>query len=189
MWVGLCVVSLLTACGGGGGSADRPDRALAADRLARQLAQDNIVDPGRLPNRGSARFAGFMNADLPLGAGGARERYIGDLALDVDFASDKGGVTGRADKFATRDGKALDGGLRVRGSTLFRKTDTDDNYSFAGRMGGKLRDGATPYTIAADISGDFRGRDAAGVNGVIFGDINGPDGQDIFDGDFAARRK
>ena len=181
------LILTLSACGGSGGS-EIPSRADRAALLADDVLSDGISDPGRLPDSGSARYDGFMTLRLPTQADGSRRRYTGDLTLNVDFAAPRDQITGRAGGFATRGGDALDGGLRLRGGDLYRDTDPDENYTFTGNLDGTLRRGRADYAIDARIEGEFRGRGQTGVNGLVFGDVTGPQGQDIFDGDFVAAR-
>lgn len=183
IWV--LMLGVLTACSSGG-SGEEPVQD--ADELQAALEADNISDPSLLPTRGTARYDGYMDARLPTGDMGERTSYRGDLRLNVDFGAERNQVTGRASAFASGGGDRLDGDLRIRGGDLFRDTDIDDNYTFTGTVRGALSDAGTPYDIDAEINGEFRGRNQDGVTGVLFGDVVGPLGQDIFDGDFFAGR-
>lgn len=176
--------------GGGGGLAGQVSSASlsAAEALENQVKSQNISDPGSLPTSGNARYDGFMTARLPVLEGGARRAYVGDLRLDVDFAAKRNGLSGRANGFVANNEK-LGGGLTISGGDVFRGTDPDDNYTFSGLVDGRLTRGGDRYAIDAEIEGEFRGRNQTGVNGVLFGDIEGPAGQDIFDGSFAAERR
>ena len=120
-------------------------------------------------------------------------------AFFVDFAHNPHAISAMSDlldnlpakrKFLMicQAGDRLDGDLRLRGGDLFRDTDIDDNYTFTGTVRGALSDAGTPYDIDAEINGEFRGRNQDGLTGVLFGDVVGPLGQDIFDGDFFAGR-
>lgn len=183
-------VMALMGCsaGSGGGAGADASRAAQNAQLEDTLSATNITDPTTLPTAGAARYDGFMTARLPVLDGGARHEYLGDLTMTVDFAADKNQVRGRADGFAAGQ-EVLGGALRIRGGDLFRNTDTDANFTFTGAVNGDLTRGSDAYAIDAKIEGEFRGRNQDGVNGLLFGDIEGPLGQDIFDGSFVAEKR
>ena len=56
------------------------------------------------------------------------------------------------------------------------------DYTFGADVDGMLTNNGGEYVIDASLSGGFRGRNQDGVTGVVFGDITGPNGVDIFDG-------
>lgn len=187
LW-GLIALMGCSAGSGGGGTEEEVSRAAQNTALEDTLSATNITDPTNLPSTGVARYDGFMTARLPVLDGGLRQEYLGDLTMKVDFAANKNQVSGRADGFAAGQ-EVLGGSLRIRGGDLFRNTDTDTNFTFTGAVDGDLTRGADAYTIDAKIEGEFRGRDQEGVNGLLFGDIEGPLGQDIFDGTFVAEKR
>ena len=177
----------VAACGGSsGGGGILADRNTQAEMLEDVVLGDEVSNPDKLPDDGTANYTGFMTAHLPTGDDGARSGYIGDLQMAVDFSAERNQVSGRARNFANNDGLALDGKLRLRGGDLFRDTDPDDNYTFTGNVDGRLSADGDTYDIDARIEGEFRGRRQNGVSGLLFGDVTGPFGQDIFDGDFVA---
>ncbi|MCB5198130.1 hypothetical protein LGQ03_02650 [Loktanella sp. TSTF-M6] len=187
-FISLIPFFIFAACGGGGGGDDDagPDRFAVADRLESRLAEQDVSDPGTLPVTGRANYTGFMRAGLPTGAGGARVEYLGDLRMDVNFGAARDEVAGSATGFQTGAGDRLSGTLTISDGDLFRDTDPDENYTFTGDVDGTLKRGADSYRIDAEIEGEFKGRDREGVSGLLFGDVRGPDGQDVFDGSFAA---
>ncbi len=187
-WFGLVLI-VLTGCSAGGGASGGADltRAQQAELLEETLKEENVSEPSLLPDSGSVDYVGFMTARLPTGSGGARKDYLGDLTMSVDFDANQDQVTGRANGFAAGN-DVLKGALRIRGGDLFRDTVIAENYTFTGLVDGTLRQGDIPYIIDAEIEGEFRGRNQIGVSGLLFGDVVGPDGQDIFDGDFYAGR-
>lgn len=173
-------LGLLAACSSskGGDAAARSDQAAA---LEAALAQENISNPDTLPMRGTATYKGFMTLGLPIG--GAPQDYVGDLNLSVDFAANRDQVSGTARNF-----NGLSGELAIAGGDLDRGTDTSVDYTFDGAVTGTLAQAGQNYAIDGDIVGEFRGRNQDGLTGVIYGDIDGPDGQDLFDGSIAATR-
>ena len=188
--VAACLCATLAACGGSsaGGGSEALSLAQQRDALRDEVLSEDVSNPGRLPQTGTARYDGVMTARLPTGIAGQRREYLGDLRLNVDFGADRNQVRGRAHGFETQAGRALSGELAIRGGDLYRGTDPDANYTFTGNVDGRLRDAAGRYDIDAAIEGEFRGRRRTGVSGLLFGDVTGPSGQDIFDGDFVASR-
>ena len=178
----------VAGCGASSGGGAAPDRSAKAILLAEKLAAENISEPATLPTTGSARYEGFMTARLPLGPESRRVDYLGDLYLDVDFAADQNQLSGSASGFAHNDNR-LEGALSITGGDLFRETDPDKNYTFTGEIDGTLSRGASDFVVDADLTGEFRGRNQDGVSGIVYGDITGPQGQDIFDGSFSAEKK
>ena len=179
--------AILTACGGGG-AGSVTDRAASANALDAKLAGINVSNPQQLPTSGRAQYNGYMRANLPTEDNGARLNYLGDLTLDVNFGAARDEVAGQATGFTNGGGKRLDGSVAITGGDLYRDTDPAVNYTFTGDVGGRLTQGNRAFVIDAEIEGEFRGRDQDAVRGLLFGDVTGPDGQDIFDGTFAATR-
>lgn len=171
---------LLTACGGGGGAAGGGAAADPTDT--------GVTDPRTLPTTGRATYDGYMRADLPTGDGGAREDYLADLRLEVNFATGFDQIRGQATGFEAADARRLGGALSITGGDVFRDTDTTAAYTFDGDLDGTLTDGGDAYVVDAEIEGDFLGSDQTAVGGIVFGDVDGPRGTDIFDGTFAADR-
>lgn len=176
----LIAIGLLAACSSGadGDGISRGDQAAA---LEAALSEENISNPGALPIKGTASYAGFMTLGLPIG--GAPQDFIGDLDVSVDFAANRDQVSGTASNF-----KGLTGTLSIAGGDLDRATDTNVDYTFDGTVTGSLAQAGQSYDIDGNIVGEFRGRNQDGLTGVVYGDINGPDGQDLFDGSLAATR-
>ena len=178
----LLLILMLAACMGGGGGGN------AGGTLSERPPDDNVTDPGSLPTSGTARYAGDLTARLPLGPGGTRQVHSGDMVLNVDFGATRDQVTGRVTGLAPAQGTPLDGSLRIASGRIFRDTDPDQNYTFNAGLGGRLARGSDRFVIDGKLAGEFRGRDRGRVTGVVYGDITGPAGEDIFDGDFAASR-
>lgn len=179
-------LAILAACGGGGGGVT--DRAVSATALDETLAGLDASDPQRLPTSGRAQYLGYMRANLPTEDNGARLDYLGNLTLDVNFGAARDEVAGLATGFTASGGKRLDGKLAITAGDLYRDTDPTVNYTFTGDVDGRLTQGNRGFIIDAEIEGEFAGRDQTAVRGLLFGDVTGPDGQDIFDGTFAATR-
>ncbi len=181
----ICGVALAGCSTGSGSGGETLSRSEQAQELEATLSATNVTEPANLPTSGATTYAGFMTAGLPTGAGGARTEYLGDLSLTVDFAANRNQVRGRAKNFADGNNR-LTGQLNIRNGDLFRNTVIDENYTFTGNVKGTLGKGSDDYVVDAEIAGEFRGRNQEGVSGLLFGDVEGPAGQDIFDGSFFA---
>ena len=184
---------LLTACGGGGEPAEvappQPTRTEVVERLETRIVRVPVSDPQELPTEGRAFYEGFMRANLPTGPNGERSDYIGDLTMDVNFAAARDEIAGQATGFQTGGGDRLRGRLDIAGGDIYRDTVVRDNYTFTGDVDGTLRRGEDRYVVDAGIEGEFRGKNREAVSGLLFGDVEGPLGQDIFDGSFAAEKR
>ena len=171
----------MSACGSSSAVEDAISRADQAAALAAYLTGENVSNPNQLPMSGLAIYAGFSTLNLPIG--GATQAYVGDLDLQVTFGGSRDQVTGGMSNF-----NGLTGTLEISGGRLDRGTDTDVDYTFDGDVTGTLGAGADSYTIDAGLVAEFRGRNQDGVTGVIFGDINGQNGVDLFDGTLVGAR-
>lgn len=176
----MAAMGLLAGCGSSGGQTSE-DRALDAAELEDTLAQENISNPAALPSNGTADYRGFMTLALPIG--GAATDYVGDLDMVVDFGAPRNQVSGSVGNF---DG--LTGELSIGGGDVDRGTDVDVDFTFDGGLTGTLMQGADGYAVDGNIVGEFRGRNQDGLTGLVYGDIDGPDGQDLFQGSMAATR-
>lgn len=187
----LAACLLLAACGGGGGApvTEAPTRTEAVTRLESRIAKKTVSNPTRLPVAGRAEYNGYLRANLPVGPNGERTDYIGDLTMDVNFAAARDEVSGRVTGLQTGAGDRLRGGLAIAGGDIYRDTVVRDNYTFTGRVTGELRRGRAAYDVDAGLEGEFRGKDRSAVSGILFGDVEGPKGVEIFDGSFAAERR
>ncbi len=171
-------ISTLGACSSSGSGSEGPARADIAAALAAGLAQENISNPAALPQKGTAQYAGYMTLALPVS--GATTDYIGDLDLAVDFGATRNQVSGSASNFT-----GLSGSLAITGGDPARDTDPDIDYTFDGAVTGDLGQGGDTYSIDGTLVGEFRGRYQDGITGIIYGDITGPTGQDLFQGSIA----
>lgn len=134
-----------------------------------------------MPANGRAVYAGFGILNLPID--GAVQAYVGDLDLTVEFGRSGDQISGTLQRF---DG--LTGVLDIANGNLDRGTYTDVGYTFRADITGTLSAISGDYVIDANLTGDIRGRNQGGITAVVFGDITGPDGLDIFDGTLAATR-
>lgn len=175
------VLSLAVSAGCGSSGGGEMSRSARAAALAATLEGENVSNPGALPMRGTATYAGFMTLGLPIN--GTTADHIGDLDLEVDFGATRNPLSGTVSNF---DG--LSGGLTIGTSTLGRETDPNVDFTFNSGISGTLGQGGDSYTIDGQIAGEFRGRNQDGMTGLVYGDITGPDDQDLFDGTFAATR-
>ncbi len=180
--IGLAYALAISAgCASSDGGADGLSRGESAAALEVSLAAENISDPTTLPRSGLATYTGFMTLALPLD-GPARD-VTGDLDMRVDFGAARNQVSGSASNFA-----GLTGGLAIRGGDIDRGTDPDTDFTFDGSLTGTLAQNGDSYGIDGAIVGEFRGRNQDGLTGLVYGDITGPSGQDLFQGSMAASR-
>ncbi|SEM82285.1 hypothetical protein SAMN04488003_10549 [Loktanella fryxellensis] len=177
----LALCGWLTGCGAGGGSGGDAGPVVVPADL-------DVTDPRTLPTTGRATYDGYMRAELPTGDDGSRENYLADLRMEVNFATGFDQIRGQATGFEAGGARRLGGALTISGGDVYRDTDTSAAYTFDGALNGTLTDGSDDYLIDAEIEGDFLGADQTAVGGLVFGDITGPEGIDIFDGTFAADR-
>lgn len=176
--IGLSLICLITAgCGSSGSNSDPLTRAEMAANLEAALGRENVSNPADLPRSGVVQFAGYSTLGLPTGD------VVGDLEINVNFGRTTTPISGEMSNF---DG--MTGSLTVDGGFIDRQTDTDVDYTFGADFGGTLADTNGTYTLDGTLAGDFRGRFQDGITGQIFGDIDGPDGQSLFDGTIAATR-
>lgn len=180
-WIFVGALMLIVGCGGKGSGADQASRADQAVDLADAVQGENKSDPARLPVTGRAIYAGFGTLDLAIR--GTTQSYIGDLNLSVEFSDTAEPISGTLHHF---DG--LTGALDISNGNLDRGANTDVDYTFGADVDGMLTHNGGDYVIDASLSGDFRGRNQGGVTGVVFGDITGPNGVDIFDGTVTGAR-
>ncbi|MCO4848279.1 MAG: hypothetical protein KC448_09950 [Yoonia sp.] len=180
-WVCLSALVFGVGCGAPGQGTDPASRADQAADLEVELQNENYSDPAGLPVSGRGIYKGFATLDLPIG--GTTQSYTGDLDLTVEFGGSKDQVSGALQGFDD-----LAGVLNIENGNLDRGTDTDEDYTFGADVGGTLTGRDGDYVIDASLLGDMRGRNQDGVTGVVFGDITGPEGVDIFDGTVAATR-
>ncbi|MBU2358527.1 MAG: hypothetical protein KKB02_06290 [Alphaproteobacteria bacterium] len=183
----ILMVSLLAGCGGGGGGAG--SGGLTPDAIDESLGGLPISNPADLPATGRAEYGGYMRARLPTGPDGARVQYLGDLQMDVNFGAGFDQIRGRATGFEAADTHTLDGALTITNGAIYRDTNPDAAYSFDGDVDGTLSDASGRYAVDAQIEGEFLGTDQKAVSGLLFGDVTGPAGLDVFDGTFAGTRR
>ena len=184
-------IVLLAGCGGGGGGggAGGSPAPLTPGQIDDGIAGLPVADPATLPTTGRAEYNGYIRAGLPTGPEGARVEYLADLRLDVNFAAAFDQIRGEATGFEARDEVPLSGTLAVTGGNIYGDTDPTAAYSFNGNVDGTLTRGADSYVIDASLEGEFLGRGETAARGLVFGDVTGPLGQEIFDGTFAATRR
>lgn len=194
MWKNIAplMILLTAACGGGGAGGSDPltpgqERDLA-NQVIKDITQSDYTDPASLPNSRVARYGGHMNLRMNT-MPGAPTTYLGDLALAVDFGATSNQITGTARDFRAPSGN-LRGQLALSSGDLTRSTDPKIDFTYGGLIGGTLTAGDnTTYTLDGDFAGDLHGRNGGAVSGVIFGDVTGPNGIDLFDGAFAGTLK
>ena len=184
--LGGAMLLCLAGCGGGGGGNE--NGGPTPGQIDGQIDGQEVSDPSLLPTTGRASYDGYMRAALPTGEDGARVEYLADLTLAVNFGAGFDQIRGQASGFEARDGVPLSGGLAITDGSIFRGTDSSAAYSFDADLDGTLSDGRASYTIDASMDGEFINQTQTAVRGLVFGDITGPGGQDIFDGTFAGTR-
>ncbi len=175
----IIIFCLLAACGGGG------DGASDAFDVFDNVADLDVTLAEQLPT-GSAEYRGKAVLDLPLGAQGADVSYVGDMAVSVDFSAADQPFTGMIDGLASDGQGPLDGQLVISNAIITPDASAVLDYQIAADVAGTLSGGGASYQLEGDLFGDFLGRNADATAGVIFGDITGPDGVNLFDGSYAA---
>ena len=170
----------LAACGSGGGDNDDPladynDDAARAVRIVAETQNLAQTSAASMPVRGRAEYDGVVG--LAFGGTPAsleKADIIGDLDLDADFAA--GTIRGEMDDFNTRDGRELEGELRVTDGRI-------DGTGFSGTARGTLAGGAdAPGRVDATVQGGFLGRGADALSGTGTGSSVGGDVSLVFRG-------
>ena len=177
----------LAACGGGGGSGGGGG-GLTPGQIDGAIDGLPVSSPALLPTTGRAMYDGYMRARLPTGPEGERRAYLADLRMEVNFGAGFDQIRGRASGFEAGDGVPMDGALAITAGRIYPDTDPAVAYSFDAALGGTLSDARASYGIDATIEGEFLGLGQTAARGLVYGDITGPRGQDIFDGTFATTR-
>lgn len=171
---------VLAACSGGGGGGDDPVTEYNEDaaRAARIIADtENLTrtSAASMPVRGRAEYDGVVG----LAFGGIptslqEADMIGEMDLDADFSA--GTIRGEMDDFNTRDGRELQGELRVTDGRI-------DGSGFSGTARGTLTGGATaPGAVDDTIGGEFLGHGADALAGSGAGTSAGGDVGLVFRG-------
>lgn len=187
-WIGAAAVAALAGCGGGGGSG-AGGGAQTPDQIDAGIGGLPISDPSHLPTTGRGHYDGYMRANLPTGPEGERVQYLADLSLEVNFGAGFDQIRGAATGFEARDGVPLGGSVAIRNGRIYGDTDPTAAYTFDADVDGTLTRGPRSYVIDASIEGEFLGTGQTAARGLVFGDVTGPLGQDIFDGTFATTRR
>jgi hypothetical protein len=171
----------LAGCSGGSGGA--PNLAHIDQALALAAAQQaaNVSVPSELPTSGAASYAGFVTLGLPISD--AITNVTGDIDLNVDFGNQLQPFSGTLSHFP-----GLAGQIAIVGGQIDRDANTGVDYTFISDLRGDLVAEGRTYTINGSLAGDFRGRYQDGMTGVIYGDIDGPVGQNMFSGTMAVAR-
>lgn len=180
----ISVLMTLAACGGGG-EPTGASRTAAFDRYFSDIDAMDVTPASQLPTTGDATYGGDIQLQLPIGADAAVVPYVGVLEMRVHFDPAVQEITGHADGFVS-GGDILAGHLLLSDGRIDRDADPVTDYQFAAKLSGPLSRAGHSYDIVADIAGDFRGRRADAVSGVVFGTVSDTAGLDIFDGTFAA---
>lgn len=164
----LAAFLLLTACGGGGGDGPRSPAEVARDfsrngaraaQIAAATAAMSQTPVAAMPTGGRAEYDGVVGMAFGAAPGSiAVATMVGDLDLDADFATNR--ITGELDDFDTRDGRELNGALRVSNGRISGSTFSGD---ISGNLGGR---GRVPGAVNGTISGEFRGADAGAIEGT-----------------------
>ncbi|WP_439155620.1 hypothetical protein [Yoonia sp.] len=187
-WIILIFGLPLVGCGGAdGGDIGGGDRLAAFDRLAADAAALDVTATAQFPMSGQVGYTGAAVLDLPID--GARVAFIADLVIRVSFGAGDAVVDGSLGAFTADNGGTLAGALAISDGEIFENADPDLDYQFTASVAGTLSDQAVAHGISGTLAGDFRGRDAGAMAGVIFGDITSEGMVDIFDGVFAGMRQ
>ncbi|NPD16822.1 hypothetical protein HOY34_16640 [Xinfangfangia sp. D13-10-4-6] len=159
----LAVLSLMTACSGGGGD-DSPTVEYASDaanaaRLVAETANLSQTSASSMPVTGRAEYDGVVG----MAFGGApasiaSAQMLGEMDLTANFAT--GQISGEFDDFNTAAGQELNGALRVTNGRI-------TGNGFAADINGNLTGaGTAPGAVTGAINGDFLGTNAAAIEGT-----------------------
>lgn len=187
-WIILIFCLPFAGCGGAGsGGIGDIDRLAGFDRLAADVAALDVTASGQLPISGQVGYAGAAMFNLPVD--GERTAFAADFAVSVSFEPGGAGVDGAMTAFTADTGSTLAGTLVISDGVFVENADPARDYQFTARVAGSLADDTGAHAISGTLAGDFRGRDADAMAGVVFGDISSAGTVDIFDGAFAATRQ
>lgn len=157
-------VSLLAACsGGGGGGNDNPSTeysqdAARAGNVISSTASLTRTSAASMPTVGRAEYDGvvgmaFGSAPASL----ADAQMLGDLDLDANFS--RGTITGEMDDFNTRNGREINGELRLTNGKI------SGSKLSAGVSGNLTGGNKSPGAVNGSVNGEFLGNGASAVRG------------------------
>lgn len=187
-YLALCL--LLAACGGGGGGAPPAPppvpTSAAFVSLFDQVGGDAITPPAVVQALGRVDYTGLARVDIAFDAP-ARSTYYGDLAVQFDFGAPA--LINGSIRDLRGDAGRLEGTLTLANGRFDADANPFTAYQFNADLAGNLAQQGRSYTASAQMQGDFRGTQGAGINGVIAnGDLRSGADNWVFDGSFAATR-
>lgn len=170
------IVMAVTGCGGG---------SVGSGGVAPVTSPPPPTITGRfvVPNTGVASYVGFMNLNLPTGAG--QEVATGSLNVLIDFGAASDQVSGTATGFSIASSGALTGQLYITEGQL-RAEQGNDPPGFEADISGSLKGGSLVNTLLTGaVVANFDTTDVSAASGIVFGDVTTSQGIDVFDGSFS----
>lgn len=191
------IAALLIGCEAAPESTEvtQEPRFVTAERDLLNLANDldklEISNIATLPTAGTARYDGaiiFSEAAYSL---------IGDLQVDVSFASDA--IGGRATDFVDSNNTDFDGQLDISDGSINRGADPLVENQFSATMDGVLTSEQGSALIQSTVGGNFLGENREAIAGAALGTattiegtgfvgLSTVDGVGLVIGEFGAKR-
>ncbi len=178
IWLKLVLAgSLVSACGGSGGSGDDPQASelqqmrTATNQLLADFTPIEYTELAMVPTVGTATYNGFISGQLSNTEDDVTDTLIGQMTVEVDFeAVDI--VTGTASGFLDDNGDQMTGMLTLMGGYLDRDGNPNVDATFLFEGTGELVDidGQT-LVLDTDFGGDFLGATGDGIGGDFAGQV------------------
>jgi hypothetical protein len=184
----LSIFLCVAGCSGGGGpaavAAVPQDQAFVS--LFDQISGQAVTNATVVQGLGQVDYTGIARLNLPLNGAG-QVAYFGDLSVQFDFTAPSL-INGQIRDLRADTG-TLAGTLTLGNGSFDPTANPFLDYQFSADVAGNLTQAATTYNVTAQMQGDFRGADGAGINGVFLrGDLRNGTENVIFDGAFAAAK-
>lgn len=191
----LCMLSILVACGGTSGPVTvQPVAAFASlDQSAQDLIEvyDEVAftAPNALPTSDNAAYAGFLGATIYNNLGNKVTRVVGQAAITLNFGASNITATGGIGNFVDETEGAVQGVLTLSQATLNRNGDPNVDPTFVAQATGLLRwPSALSRNIDVVLEGDLRGTDHAALGGEVLGQHSATGGNGQVVGSFILAR-
>lgn len=198
----LCLLCLtfIPACGGGGGATvptpppPPPDIDIAEFEVAQDLLDTHAdpvtyASPADAPTSGSAQFTGFAYGSLTNLTDTITNSLIGELTIDVAFASSTTNLSGSISNVVDEEGNAMTGALSLTSGTFDRfgdpAADSTVGISFLGTL---TDEDAQTISIGGRLEGDFLGTSTDAIGGEFLGTVTFGDDEQDLNGGFVAER-
>ncbi|WP_139615542.1 HupA family protein [Paracoccus liaowanqingii] len=176
-------VSMLGACGGGGGGGfalpggggGTPGSynalAVRGAPILQELKNIEYTTNAQMPTDGTATYRGVA----AYGDG----NVLSSAQLQANF--DNSTMTGRLHNFHAEDGTGVSGDIAIRNGEI-----RDTGYS--AELAGNITTESERAIVSGTVNGDFSGRNAQIVDGVIAAQLQAPSGVDFIGGEMVLKR-